>query len=86
MKEVYVVHDYRKWNKEIIVHLVLLPHKEPWEPLTEEDLEEIFREHNWQTDEYSLTGYPEWTGVADYVVDPYWMIAWKCLPVGWKRV
>ncbi|RLE87248.1 MAG: hypothetical protein DRJ67_05235 [Thermoprotei archaeon] len=57
-----------------------------WPKLGEEELEELFRFTNMCPDVPSLTGWHEFTGIHDYVVDPDNMVAYECLPVGWRAL
>lgn len=64
--------------------------KKPEEPLTTEDLEEIFEAHNLMKDRSipALTGWLEIPGITAraYVVDLDRNEAYLCEPVGWKKV
>ena len=83
VKEIFIIH---KFKDEVIVQGMFLPFKDEYEPLTIEDLEDVFLRHNLYTKSYSLTGYSLRSYDRDYVYDPYLDELWRCEPIGWTKV
>lgn len=83
MKIVYRVHVD---GKEKTVDEVLLPHKDPGDPLGTDDLEAIFMAHQAADVDYHMTGYPLESRYADYIVDLDPPAVWLCTPRGWRRI
>ena len=82
-KEIFIIH---KFKDEVIVQGMFLPLHDEYDPLTVEDLEDIFLRHNLYTKAFSLTGYGLTDYNRDYVYDPYRDELWRCEPIGWTKI